>query len=176
MILSRLLHGLVLPFSMTKHGTVILSLATAEHTPLPGSLTTSITVMMTREAFHHPHGRSASSGSLSVPSKPKRVTMPSLKAGRFIWEVNQWPPMPVPPLWTPAGTLTCWRARMSVEWEEGQESHSPSPGWAGPACSCLRDVFDWRRSAAGRGRWHRSFPGSSVVTTNKAVRFWASCF
>lgn len=42
MILSRLLHGPVLPFRMTKRGTVI-SLATAEHTPLPGSLTTSTT-------------------------------------------------------------------------------------------------------------------------------------
>lgn len=42
-ILFHLLHGLVLPFSMTKYSTVIPSLATAEHTPFAGSLTTSLT-------------------------------------------------------------------------------------------------------------------------------------
>lgn len=43
MILSPFLPSPMLPFSMTLHGTVILSLATTKHPPLPGSLTTSIT-------------------------------------------------------------------------------------------------------------------------------------
>lgn len=57
-------------------------------------------------------------------------------------------------------------------WRTRKENKSSAPGQTAPAHYWLLDVW----STAGRTRWHRSFAGSSVTTTNKALCFWYSYF